>query len=419
MNQVIESALPQTALVLDDEAQIGIIVCKVLSLIGIEAQHFTDPLAFLVEIKRSQPSLIVLDLALGQSDAVEVIRKLDVLKFPGMVLLISGRDEATLAEIERIGRSHGLWMVPSLRKPFRAAELKARLQSVSKPETSNPESGTSAPPEGPPNSRIDLGIALQRHWLEVWYQPKIDLRSLAVSGAEALIRARHPERGIVQPVDLLPPAGDPLYNPLSIFVAQRTLADWSTISSAGHPLKLAINMPASVLNEPGFVDVVRKLLPASPGFPGLIVEVTEDEIIRNPDWIHEVAMQLRLCNVALSIDDFGSAYASLSRLKDIPFREIKLDRSFVSNCGADRLKRALCQTVVDLAHRFGATACGEGVETAEELHCLTELGFDTVQGYYFAKPMPLQPFLKFLANRKHELAGDIAAMERMPQSAAS
>src|SRR6202012_2577311 len=83
MKQVMEPARPQTALVLDDEAQIGIIVCKVLSLIGIEAQHFTDPLAFLIEMKRSQPSLIVLDLALGQSDAVEVIRKLDVLKFPG------------------------------------------------------------------------------------------------------------------------------------------------------------------------------------------------------------------------------------------------------------------------------------------------------------------------------------------------
>ncbi len=419
MNEVIEPALPQTALVLDDEAQIGTMVCKVLSLIGIAAQHFIDPLAFLIEIRRSQPSFIILDLALGQSDAVEVIRKLDVLKFPGMVLLISGRDEATLAEIERIGRAHGLWMVPSLRKPFRAAELKARLQSVSRPETSKPENGTSAPPEGPPNSRIDLGIALQGRWLEVWYQPKIDLRSLAVSGAEALIRARHPERGIVQPVDLLPPAGDPLYKPLSIFVAQRTLADWSTISSAGHQLKLAINMPASVLNAPGFVDVVRQLLPADPGFPGLIVEVTEDEIIRDPDWIHEVAMQLRLCNVALSIDDFGSAYASLSRLKDMPFREIKLDRSFVSNCSVDRRKRALCQTVVDLAHSFGATACGEGVETAEELQCLTELGFDTVQGYYFAKPMPLQPFLEFLANRRREPAPNIDAIERIPQSAAS
>jgi EAL domain-containing protein (putative c-di-GMP-specific phosphodiesterase class I)/CheY-like chemotaxis protein len=419
MTEVKEPVLPTTALVLDDEAQIGSIVCKVLSLAGISAHSFTDPLAFLVEIKRSPPSLIVLDLALGQSDAVEVIRKLDVLKFPGMVLLISGRDEATLAEIERIGRAHGLWMVPSLRKPFRAAELKARLQSVSKPEKSNPENGTPALPEDAGTSRIDFATALQQQWLEVWYQPKINLRALAISGAEGLIRARHPEHGIVQPMDLLPPAGDPLYKPLSIFVAQRALADWNKMCAAGHPLKLAINMPASVLNAPGFVDVVRKLIPAVPAFPGLIVEVTEDEIIRDPDWIHEVAMQLRLCNVALSIDDFGSAYASLSRLKDMPFREIKLDKSFVSGCAADKLKRAVCQTVVDLAHRFGATACGEGVETADELHCLTELGFDTAQGYYFAKPMPLQSFLEFLANGQHNPAADFDAVDRVPQSVAS
>ena len=119
MSEPVEQTLPKAALVLDDEAQIGTMVCKVLSLIGIAAQHFTDPIAFLIEIKAVAPQLVILDLALGQSDAVDVIRKLDVLKFPGMVLLISGRDEATLAEIERIGRSHGLWMAPSLRKPFR------------------------------------------------------------------------------------------------------------------------------------------------------------------------------------------------------------------------------------------------------------------------------------------------------------
>ena len=227
-------------------------------------------------------------------------------------------------------------MVPSLRKPFRSAELKARLQSATRPEKSNPENPKAPAPEAPQTSQVDLGAALKQRWLEFWYQPKIDLRSLAVSGAEALIRARHPERGVIQPVDLLPPAGDPLYRPLSVFVAQRTMADWGTLASAGYPLKLAINMPASVLNAPGFVDVVRKLVPATREFPGLIVEVTEDEIIRDPDWIHEVAMQLRLCNVSLSIDDFGSAYASLSRLKDMPFREIKLDRTFVSNCSGDR-----------------------------------------------------------------------------------
>jgi EAL domain-containing protein (putative c-di-GMP-specific phosphodiesterase class I) len=362
--------------------------------------------------------LVVLDLALGQSDAVEVIRKLDVLKFPGMVLLISGRDEATLAEIERIGRSHGLWMAPSLQKPFRAAALKARLQSAYQAERPKPDKAE-PPPGGSPNSRIDLGVALQQRWLEVWYQPKIELRSMSVSGAEALIRARHPDYGIILPVDCLPPAGDPLYKPLSIFVAQQALRDWTVIADAGHPLKIAINMPASVLNAPGFVDVVRQLIPATSNFPGLMVEVTEDEIIRDPDWLHEVAMQLRLCNVALSIDDFGSAYASLSRLKDMPFREIKLDRGFVANCGSDALKRALCQTVVDLARRFGATACAEGVETADDLKCLAELGFDTAQGFYFAKPMPLPVFLDYLANRQHQPADGVDATQRVARAAAS
>jgi CheY-like chemotaxis protein len=245
MSAPVAQTLPKTALVLDDEAQVGTMVCKVLSLINIAGQHFTDPLAFLVEIKRSQPPLVILDLALGQSDAVEVIRKLDVLKYSGMVLLISGRDEATLAEIERIGRSHGLWMAPSLRKPFRAAELKARLLSVTQPDKSHLENGKApAMSQTPQNVPVDLSVALKQRWLEVWYHPKIDPRSLAVAGAEALIRARHPERGVILPVDLLPPAGDPLYRPLSIFVAQRTMIDWGTLASAGYPLKLAINMPA-------------------------------------------------------------------------------------------------------------------------------------------------------------------------------
>jgi EAL domain-containing protein (putative c-di-GMP-specific phosphodiesterase class I)/CheY-like chemotaxis protein len=418
MSEVIEQEFPTTALVLDDEPQIGTMVCKVLALVGITARHFTDPIAFIIEIKRSRPPLIILDLALGQSDAVEVIRKLDVLKFSGMVLLISGRDEATLAEIERIGRSHGLWMAPSLRKPFRAAELKTRLQSAYQADRPKPET-TEAPPDPAPTSRIDLGVALQQRWLEVWYQPKVELRSMSVCGAEALIRARHPDYGIILPVDCLPPAGDPLYKPLSIFVAQQALRDWAVIAGAGHSLKIAINMPASVLNAPGFVDVVRQLIPITPTFPGFIVEVTEDEIIRDPDWLHEVAMQLRLCNVALSIDDFGSAYASLSRLKDMPFREIKLDRGFVANCGNDALKRALCQTVVDLGRRFGATVCAEGVETAEDLHCLAGLGFDTAQGFYFAKPMPLRSFLDYLANRQNQPAAAADAMQTVPRVAAS
>ena len=412
MGELPKEEHPPNALVLDDEAQVGAMVCKVLAMIGIAGEHFTDPVAFLTETKRRHPHLIVLDLALGQTDAIDVMRKLDVIKFSGLVLLISGRDESTLAEIERIGRAHGLWMVQSLRKPFRAADLKSRLQSLVRPERSQPARSGSLPPDSRPDTRIDLADALQQKQLELWYQPKLDIRSWTICGAEALIRARLPDRGLVQPIDLLPPAGDPLYKPLSIFVMQRSMADWATLSAAGHPLRLAINVPASVLNAPGFVDMVRQLIPTTPQFPGLIVEVTEDEIIRDQYWVHEVAMQLRLCNVLLSIDDFGSAYASLSRLKDLPFHEVKLDRSFVSGCADDSLKRGLCQTVVDIAHRFGATACAEGVESAEELRCLADLGFDSVQGFYFARPMPLELLIEFLAKKPGDLLRNSASIKK-------
>jgi len=106
---------------------------------------------------------------------------------------------------------------------------------------------------------------------------------------------------------------------------------------------------------------------------------------------------VRLYNATISIDDFGSAYASLSRLKDLPFSELKLDRSFVTGCAADPLKRGLCQTVVDLGHRFGATVCAEGVEAEGDVRSLIGQSFDTAQGYFFAKPMPASELMTFLA----------------------
>src|SRR5205807_2578388 len=118
---------PRVAYVLDDEPKVAAFVCNALAASGLAAQPFTSPVELFIETKRAIPDLIVLDLALGQSDAVEVIRYLDVMKFKGSVLLISGRDVSVLAEIEQIGKHHGLAMLPSLQKPFRVGDLKERL----------------------------------------------------------------------------------------------------------------------------------------------------------------------------------------------------------------------------------------------------------------------------------------------------
>jgi len=226
-----------------------------------------------------------------------------------------------------------------------------------------------------------------------------------VCGAEALIRGRHPEHGVIEPSELLPPAGDQLYKPLSFFVLRQTMTDWAVFAEKGFPLKLSINVPASILNTPGFVDLARRLIPHDASFPGVIIEVTEDEFIRNPEWMREVATQLKLYNAWISIDDFGTAYASLSRLTDLPFIELKLDRSFVANCAADKLKFALCQTVVDLAHRLGASLCAEGVENADDLRCLTKLGFDSAQGFFLAKPMLRDRFVSALLSSRAPVFG--------------
>jgi len=174
------------AYVLDDETAVATMICKQLTMLGLEAWQFSEPTKFFTSLRVSRPRLVVLDLALGKSDAVEVLQQLQELKFNGKVLLVSGRDERTMSDIEKIGRARGLAMLPSLQKPFRTIDLKSRwLQEPARAEAAS---------AAKPSARVSIALAdaIREGWLEVWYQPKINLRSLTVFGAEALIRARHP-----------------------------------------------------------------------------------------------------------------------------------------------------------------------------------------------------------------------------------
>jgi len=370
------------AYVLDDEATIRTFVCRVLNHNGYSAAQFSSTPSLLETLAVEPPEILVLDLSLGHSDAVEVIQHLERLSYRGKVLLISGRDEDTLREIQHIGLRRGLTMLRPLGKPFGANELKQRLEA----EGELHEIAL----EGPANVTIDLAEAIDKNWLELWYQPKINLKLLTVCGAEALIRARHPIHGVVAPAGFLPPPNDPLYEPLSRFVISRAMEDWSRFAGLGYFLEIAVNIPVSVISAADFVNLVRASLPKDPQFLGLVIEVTENEVVEKADLFREIANQLRLYDVFLSIDDFGSAYSTLSRMLDLPFAEIKLDRRFVSKSGHDPLKGAICQAVIDLAHRFGALACAEGVETIEEFSVLSDWGCDIAQGYFFAKPMPAE-----------------------------
>jgi EAL domain-containing protein (putative c-di-GMP-specific phosphodiesterase class I)/FixJ family two-component response regulator len=393
--------------VLDDEAEIRAFVCHVAARSGFAALAFSSTAALLESVSRESPDILVLDLALGQSDAVEVMSELARLSFRGKLLLISGRDEATLREIKHMGAVKGLLMLPPLKKPFRAAALHDRL--LAEPEAAEtPPAGV----EQAPAISVALADALEEGWVELWYQPKIDLKSLTLCGAEALARVAHPAYGIMVPANFLPPPNDPLYLPLSAFAIRRAMADWLAFAAVGCPLKLSVNVPVSAISAPDFITLVRESLPRDPRFGGFLVEVTEDALLGDADLVKQIAAQLRLYDVFFSIDDFGQAYSSLSRLLDLSFAEVKIDRHFVDGCASDPLKGALCRTVVDLAHRFGALVCAEGVENAEDVLVLSAMGCDLAQGYFFARPMPADTFSRTILAAANPFASQIQTLQR-------
>ena len=250
-----------------------------------------------------------------------------------------------------------------------------------------------------PKSPIPLGEVLRRDWFELWYQPKIELKTMHLVGAEALVRARHPTRGIVPPALFLPDASDDEMHALTERVILTALGDWESFAECGVPIKLAVNVPVSALVKLPIPQMLSEARPLAESWPGMTLEVTEDQIIYDLDLAKDVADALKELKCDLSVDDFGAGYSSLVRLKQLPFSELKIDRSYVANCNADHFNGGLCETIVELGRRFGLRTVAEGIETTHESHKLQSIGCQIGQGYLFAKPMPKSQLIGLLRRR--------------------
>jgi EAL domain-containing protein (putative c-di-GMP-specific phosphodiesterase class I) len=247
--------------------------------------------------------------------------------------------------------------------------------------------------------RIAIADALRNNWFEIWYQPKIDLKRKCLAGAEALARIHHPQLGILPPGGFLPDVDETSVGELAQQALLATLCDWTMFDEAGFNLHLAVNVPVGVLRRLPIAALVAEYRPQAEHWPGLIVEITEDQIARDIALANEIATQLRAAGISIAIDDFGAGYSSFSSLRNLPFAELKLDRSFVRDCAVDATNAAICQTAIDLAHRFGSAAVAEGIESQADLQALMVMGCDFGQGALIAPPMPKERFLELLRQR--------------------
>jgi EAL domain-containing protein (putative c-di-GMP-specific phosphodiesterase class I)/CheY-like chemotaxis protein len=360
-------------MIIEDEAGIRSIISRALSGHGITASEFGDVQGAIASLAKDQPKVIFLDVSLQDSDAIDAIRELAERKFSGAVQLISGQSAETLAEIKKIGERHGLRMCLPIAKPFTADAIYrviAQEESLAGPALS----------EHP----VSLRDALRNGWYELWYQPKIDLQKRTLVGAEGLARVRHPEHGLVAPKAFLTNAPQSDLVELAAVSIMTALREWSIFLESGVNLKLAVNMSAGVLAKLPVASLIRTYRPKNEGWPGLILELTEDEALEDIEAIREIATQLSLYKVSLSIDDFGSGYSSLKRLQDLPFSELKLDRCFVSNCADNAQNAKICETVISLGHEFGITVTAEGIEKTADLLALRKMGCDLGQGFLFS-----------------------------------
>jgi diguanylate cyclase (GGDEF)-like protein/PAS domain S-box-containing protein len=254
----------------------------------------------------------------------------------------------------------------------------------------------------------DLRAALERDEFVVHFQPQLDLRSGAIVGFEALVRWRHPQRGMVPPAEFIPVAEEAgLIGAIGERVLRRACAQASAWRRAGHDrLQLAVNCSARQFQDERFVARVESIL-LEAGLPAarLELEITESIVMRRTEDVNARLLELERMGVRISIDDFGTGYSSLSYLKRLSIHQLKIDRSFVRDIGTDPDDAAIVNAIIAIAHTLGLKVVAEGVETPGQLAYLRAAGCDLGQGYLFSAPLPAEEVGRLLDAWRPEALG--------------
>jgi EAL domain-containing protein (putative c-di-GMP-specific phosphodiesterase class I) len=359
-----------------------------LGFVTCECAQLSD-LGAVLDAQRSD--LVVLGLSAGGLEASEMLKMLAARAFDGKVLLLGPPACPAMAAIQELAEALGIATLPKLDTPFGETGLRDSVAML-------------LPGEQAPDPPICVDEAMNAGWLELWYQPEIDTRSLAVRRAEALIRIRHPTWGVVPAAYFIPDDGDPHFRSLSEFVIGRAIDDWRYFVTQRGGVEIAINLPIAFLQDEESVSSLCRQIPDHPAFSGLTVEINGTEIVRNLELVKDLARRLRFHNIAIAIDDLGAEWPQLAGLHDFPFVEIKVDRKFITGCAIDRLKQTVCHRILDLADSYGARTVAEGVETQADFLIVREMGFDKAQGFFLGKPSTANKFARSMLGRPVSLA---------------
>jgi EAL domain-containing protein (putative c-di-GMP-specific phosphodiesterase class I)/CheY-like chemotaxis protein len=391
----------QKILVIDDEGDIGELITTVARSMGFQCDATNEAITFLEKLS-PDTNLVLLDLIMPEMDGIELLRLLGKRKCKAGIILMSGLGVRTIESAEKFAQVLGLFIVGHLQKPFRPIDLVEMLQKLPKLE---PPSAI-LPNHQPPIQREEFQSALQHNEFVVYYQPQIDTLSGQVIGVEALVRWRHPQRGLIFPdgfIGRMERLG--LIDELGWFVANRAISEVGKfINGSGKALSISLNASIYSLCNLDFPDTLVSIAEHNGvSHENVTVEITETGLIEKLSSTLDTLTRLRMKGVKVSVDDFGSGYATMKQFKNIPATELKIDKSFVLEMISSERDRIMVQKTIEMGHELGMHVIAEGVETPEQLYLLRSYGCDSVQGYLFTRPIPAMELMSWLKTYRAQL----------------
>ncbi len=344
--------------------------------------------------------IAIIDLALPGMDALELIRRLSEAKSRMGVVVVGAQSNAVLFSVETMAAAYGINMLGAIGKPVIGGRLEALITNYLQPEEAR---SVGAHTKTPPISFAEVGQGLQMREFDPFFQPKIELETGQVKGLEMFARWRHPLYGVLGPASFMQVLEDNRrIDFLDWSMIEKSVAACRTLHDQGIPISFSINVDQGTLAHPQFMEQIAACLERHRIMADYITfEMTESAVLTTDPHFLERLLRLRMKGFGLAIDDYGTGRSNLQLLARIPFSELKIDRSFVDGASKKQAIGTVLRSFLGLARSLDRRSVAVGVETKQDWDFLQGLGCTYAQGYYIAKPMPVEEFPAWLADWQH------------------
>ncbi|MCP4183734.1 MAG: EAL domain-containing protein [Hyphomicrobiales bacterium] len=390
----------------DDPVQIAVLTAyfaglKVKSIHG--AEDSTVALDMLSK-KSTDFDLIVSDIQMPNMDGIEFMRHLKELGYSGKLAIISGIKGNLIDHAARLAKLHNLQLIGGINKPLKKNALDALFLS-NQPKTALVNNAGEYK-----CTNADFAKALKNREFKPYYQPKVDVQNGRIIGAEVLVRWIKPDYGTIAPNLFIPFAEKKGFmEELTFLVFEKVLSDLSRFLPLRSDLIFAFNLPPTMINKTALpAQLMARMKSANVTSKSISFEITENSILNLEPATLEVLSRLRIYDFDIAIDDFGTGSSNINILKDFPYSELKLDKSYVSTIATDNFSKEVVVAAIKLARQQGMCLVAEGVEDRQTWDIIREMGIEYAQGYYFAKPMDASSFCEYITSQKDDQGANAA-----------